>query len=299
MSSLPAALLFDCDGTITSPEFLPYIVELTLREIAVKEGLVFDQEVFKRIFDAFKGGGFDKYYAGYFNAMAQGTVADKFGVENFMVRAIDRYVKTLNDIRDGRIECQAFSIRPGVKDVMRRVAALGIPIAVVTNAATPVARANLGAGGIFEVGQAVPAHISDPIIIDLLVDKSHYPDAAKDRKPSGFPYLYACQRLGVHPAGCIGFEDSVNGHQSMVRARVGTRVHTAEEDKASSLFFACDGGEEQPHFSLGWSELTLDVIDGIMEIHGTRLNGFKALNVLASRIAEEVSKPLSEAPRPV
>ncbi len=99
---------------------------------------------------------------------------------------------------------QPVEFLPGIERFLAEVREAQIPAAVVTNAATSVARrtANAAPEGTFSV------------IIGN--DETTHP------KPNPQPYLLAAERLGVDPTQCVAIEDSPSGVRSATAA--GMRV---------------------------------------------------------------------------
>lgn len=94
--------------------------------------------------------------------------------------------------------------RPGAVELLEDLAATGMPVALVTNTTDDVA--------------VVPLDFIDRSRFDVVVTGSMVPAG----KPAPDPYLLACERLGVDPAGTVAVEDSVTGATSAVAA--GCRV---------------------------------------------------------------------------
>jgi mannitol-1-/sugar-/sorbitol-6-phosphatase len=105
---------------------------------------------------------------------------------------------------------------PGAADLVRRVHAYGSPLALVTSARLAWAQARLSEIGIVELVRTIVS------AEDVVVGK---PD------PSG--YLAAADRLGVDPAKCVAFEDSVAGvtaaRAAGMRCVAVTTTHRADE----------------------------------------------------------------------
>lgn len=91
---------------------------------------------------------------------------------------------------------------PGAARLLASLA--GVPVALVTSASAPLARARMAAAGL-----PMPA---------VLVTAEDVPHG----KPHPAPYLLAAERLGVEPADCVVFEDAPAGVQAGLAA--GARV---------------------------------------------------------------------------
>jgi HAD superfamily hydrolase (TIGR01509 family) len=90
---------------------------------------------------------------------------------------------------------------PGAARLVRALAAAGVPLALVTSASAGRATAVTDALG----------------VTGCFTARVTWGDA-KHGKPDPEPYLIAAFRLGVRPADCTVFEDSVNGVRAAVAA---------------------------------------------------------------------------------
>lgn len=271
------ALLFDCDGTITGSEFLPFIVADTIKGIVESLGVEFDQALFDSVFARHKGGGFDKYYLNYIRqcpSINRNALPD---LPQFAAMAVENYVNTAEKIMAGE-PCEYFSIRHGVVEAIGWAVQNGYRVAVVTNAALPVVEANLKAAGIFIKDGVIADGVDNPIIIDALTCKQDYePQWQENRKPSAFPYVNACQKLSRDPEGCIVFEDSTNGHKSAFRAGIKTRVHLSDDINPGPEVFEFpqhldfEGGTYgqifRPHFVIGKQSFGPETLQEIVTLH--------------------------------
>jgi phosphoglycolate phosphatase len=86
---------------------------------------------------------------------------------------------------------------PGVLDGLQRIAALGIPMAVITNKSTRFVRPHLDLAGLTPY-------------FSVLVGGDDLPR----KKPAPDPLLYVAQRLGIAPAQLLMVGDSVNDAQA-------------------------------------------------------------------------------------
>ena len=100
---------------------------------------------------------------------------------------------------------QGIPLKPGVPDLLERIAALSLPMAVCTSSRRGPAMEKIAAAGFGAWMQAV-------VTVD---DVAH-------AKPAPDPYLLAARLLNAHPARCIAFEDSETGATSAMAA--GMRV---------------------------------------------------------------------------
>lgn len=284
------ALLFDCDGTITDEAFLPAIVGKTIRQIVEAEGLTYNSSLFDGVFEANKGGGFDKYYLGYLNGIQSQHILNKVGLQNFSERAIDNYLEATDAIAKGKDIGIKFDINPDAIAVIQWANQQNIPVAIVTNANERIARANLEAAGIGIAGET--RGIAN---VALVVHRGYYGENAINRKPSAFPYEEACRLLNVSPANCIGFEDSLNGHLSLTRAGVSLRFHVSERNP-EAISFVKDGEECRPSTLAPYGKLSSSLILEAIEQHN---NTGKVVNLPDFAVAAYAAQKVEVAPEKV
>ncbi len=108
---------------------------------------------------------------------------------------------------------KGIGLRPGVEELFDRLNLLSLPFALATNSRTETAHRMLTLAGIH--------HRFDPIHI-------HGRDRVTRPKPAPDLYLYAAQVLGIEPAHCIAFEDSIPGAQAALAAGM-TLVHVPDQ----------------------------------------------------------------------
>lgn len=295
---LPDAFLFDCDGTITCEEYLPYVVGMTLAQELVKIGKTYDDQRFHDVFNANVGGGFDKYMAKYLEASSKaGEDLSGFPKEElFLTAVVGNYVHVLKAWQAGQANIP-FSIRPGMIDGITEAVQTGRPVFITTNARSTIVRANMAAAGIYIKGEPIPDGVTPKVLIDGVVclddikraaqEKSAETGQAVDwktmRKPAGFPYEMTCreasalmsQRLGyeviIRPERCIGFEDSRNGHESLARAGVGTRVHMSNDIVAQPFDLNVDGRHCPPDLVVSAEGMSVQTMKGILAYHAAKV----------------------------
>lgn len=251
--------IFDCDGTITGEEYLPYVVGFTLNQLL---GQHYNQQRFHDVFNANVGGGFDKYLAKYKEASAQAgeDISAIPQEEAFLALTVANYVNMLEAYRKGQ-DGIPFSIREGMIEGMLEAQKSGRPIWINTNARSEIIRANMAAAGIYVKGETIPFGIVPKILIDGVTCLNDYKRVAAERgvdfkfirKPSGESYKIACEmasesiskQLGyqvtIRPEYSIGVEDSANGHQALLNAGILVRVHVGNDSIAQPFTFAANG----------------------------------------------------------
>ncbi|HRQ61417.1 MAG TPA: HAD family hydrolase, partial [Alphaproteobacteria bacterium] len=277
----PDAILIDCDGTITGEEYLPFVVGFTLSRFL---GEKYNHARFQKVFHENVGGGFDKYYNKYVEASAAaGEDVSGYPNENVVVSAaVAWYVRLLEKLKTNPDQ-QLFTIRKGMIHGLQHAANQGIPLVVVTNASPAIVQANLAAAGIYVRGQ-VPDDVVPNLVIDAIVNKSDFPDPKKDRKPGPYPYAEGAPRkLGailskkfghevvIRPERCIGGEDSRNGHESMLRAMVRTRIHFGNDRIAQPFTFAVNGLNFATDFVVSKDGMSARAMQDILNYHAEKM----------------------------
>ncbi|MFC0265767.1 HAD family hydrolase [Alloscardovia macacae] len=170
---LPAAVLWDMDGTLINSE--PYWGESEAQLLA-RAGKVWDPEV-----------------AGTLQGSSLAFVAD------FMLKQAGVPGMSAQDVIDFMVayvyrkEVEALPWTNGVYSVLEMLRDAGVPQYLVTSSPKPMAR-NL-------VEQAPAGAFAGYVCNETPVE----------HKPSPQPYLYAASQLGVDIADCLIFEDSVPG----------------------------------------------------------------------------------------
>lgn len=91
---------------------------------------------------------------------------------------------------------QGIPLRPGVRDLLDHLQAIGMPYAIATNSRTEGATHHLDLAGILPY--FAPAHI-------------HGRDQVENPKPAPDLFLLAAAGLGIAPQDCLAFEDSGPG----------------------------------------------------------------------------------------
>jgi len=179
-NSLPAAVLWDMDGTLVDTE--PHWM-------AAQRRLARDHDL------------------EWTDADAHATVGKPMAVSAGMLqdRGIDRSVEQIIDMLVDHV-VDAISPRipwlPGAERLLGELAYARVPCALVTMAYSPVAR---------RVAAAAPGNAISVVIAG---------DDVTQGKPHPEPYLLAAAELGVSPADCVAVEDSLNGTLSAEAAGI-------------------------------------------------------------------------------
>ncbi|MBG6214108.1 MULTISPECIES: HAD family hydrolase [unclassified Cryobacterium] len=178
-ASLPAAVLWDMDGTIVDTE--PYWMRAET-ELVAEFGGVWTQD-----------DGMLLVGSGLWNSAA---ILQSRGVE-LTPNAI---VARLTDRVQEQLAEHGIPWRPGSRELLQALKAAGVPTALVTMSVERMAR---------QIIDLIDFPAFDVVIAgDMVANSKPHPD----------PYLVAADRLGVDPRLCIAIEDSVPGVASAVAA---------------------------------------------------------------------------------
>jgi HAD superfamily hydrolase (TIGR01509 family) len=180
-TDLPAAVLWDMDGTLVDTE--PYWIEAE-RELVAEHGGVWTDE------------------------HAHALVGNPLLVSAEYIRAhgdVDLPpVEIVERLLDGVIAAVRRRVpwRPGVQKLLDELTGEGVPCALVTMSWTRLADA---------VTAQLPAGTFDVVVTG---------DQVRHGKPHPEPYLTAAALLGVRPGDCLAIEDSPTGAASAAAAGV-------------------------------------------------------------------------------
>jgi HAD superfamily hydrolase (TIGR01509 family) len=177
---LPAALIFDLDGTILdteTPEFA------AIRTVWAEHGHEYSAARFTEVVGTTSGTGWLEE------------------LEARAGRAIDRAAARARHHAVHRELTDALQPRPGIEALVAEAIALGIPMAVASNSPRWWVRERVDAVG-----------LTHALGVIVSLDDSSAP------KPHPAPYLEACAALGAEPRRSVAFEDSTTGVRSAVSA---------------------------------------------------------------------------------
>jgi beta-phosphoglucomutase-like phosphatase (HAD superfamily) len=207
MSNLPAALLFDVDGTMADTERDGHRVAYN---------------------NTFKDFGLDWFWSveeyGELLAVTGGKERMRFYLRRLGKSADDDLIRQIYAAKSTRFQQMIhdgeLKLRPGVKRILESAWELDIPLAVATTTnpgnVTSLLASNLGEESIgwFSIIAAG--------------------DVVASKKPAPDVYQYALNAMGIGPQGCVALEDSANGLCSSLAAGLSTLIavtdYTAEED---------------------------------------------------------------------
>lgn len=196
--SLPAAVLWDMDGTIVDTE--PYRMRAETELVAEFGGVWTHDD------------GMLLVGSGLWNSAA---ILQSRGVE----LSPDDIVARLTDRVQEQLAEHGIPWRPGSCELLHELKAAGVPTALVTMSVERMAR---------QIIDLIDFPAFDVVVAgDMVANSKPHPD----------PYLVAADRLGVDPAQCIAIEDSVPGAASAVAAGTITVAVPHQIDLPESVFY--------------------------------------------------------------
>jgi HAD superfamily hydrolase (TIGR01509 family) len=178
--SLPAAVLFDLDGTLIDSE--PYWMK-SERELAQSHGANWTEAdgnslIGMSLYDSSK------------------IIKERIGSSLEPQQIIDQLTSAVNQHLEREIPW-----RPGAKELLRLLKKNNVKTALVTMSMRRTA---------LQVVSAIDFDAFDVVVAG---------DDVRHGKPHPEPYLKAAELLGVSPSECIAFEDSVTGLSSAEAAK--------------------------------------------------------------------------------
>lgn len=171
---LPAAILFDHDGTLVDTEPL---WEAAKQAICQEYGLTWTGE--------------DTLAVLGYSIHKTLTRLQQIGVPLSLADIERKLIASMQEA----LKRATYEFLPGIAEFLAEIKEAGIPCAIVTNATTSIAQAT--------------AQLAPDIFTTVIGDQQ-----TQNPKPHPEPYLLAAQALGVKPADCIAIEDSPSGVRS-------------------------------------------------------------------------------------
>ncbi|MDQ4038767.1 MAG: HAD family phosphatase [Actinomycetota bacterium] len=173
--ALPAAVLFDLDGTLLDSEPLWFAAE---RQLVEEYGHAWAPEEGEQLV------GWSLWDSATF-------LREQVGVDLPQPAIIERLQ---SQVVTGVVQAPPW--RPGALELLAEVRAAGVPTGLVTMSYR-------------QMTDAVTAALPDGAFTAVVSG-----DQVSRGKPHPDPYLLAAQRLGVDPSGCVAIEDSMTGATS-------------------------------------------------------------------------------------
>ena len=181
---MPQAILFDHDGTLVDSE--PSHLAIW-NEVLEPLGVTIPEPLYKDL------------YAGMPTPANAVDIAERFGLDVAPAELAERKAEATRAF----LAARPFPLMPGTREVLDRLQAAGLRLAVVTGAARDATRASLAGHGILDRFETVVT--ADDVAFS---------------KPAPDCYLLAARQLGVSPSECVAIEDSEHGLQAAADADV-------------------------------------------------------------------------------
>jgi len=169
----PQAIVFDMDGLLLDTE---RIAMAMFEQACGLHGVAFDRALYERCI----------------GTSMQGTreiLERALGVDVY-----ERLDREWSRLYGARVATQAVDVKDGARDLLELVHRTGLPTALATSTATPLAKIKLSLAGL--------DHYFATIVGGDVVTRA---------KPHPEPYLTAARALGVEARRCWAVEDSDNG----------------------------------------------------------------------------------------
>ncbi|MEO7448396.1 MAG: HAD family phosphatase [Humibacillus sp.] len=182
-TGLPAAVLWDMDGTLVDTE--PYWIAAEHELVAAHGGQWSDEYAHLLVGNALE--------------VSAQLIIDKSGID----LSVSEIVEALLDRVVARVE-QEVPWRPGARELLDELGALGVPSLLVTMSWRRLA-------------DTVVRTLPDGTFRALVTG-----DEVEHGKPHPEPYLAAARLIGADPADCVALEDSPAGVRSATAAGVPT-----------------------------------------------------------------------------
>ncbi|WP_035306586.1 HAD family hydrolase [Actinokineospora inagensis] len=195
VDGLPAAVLWDMDGTLLDSEKL---WDIPLGEFSRKLGAPLAESTRTAMIGSNVPTSMRLLYAG----------AGVVPTDDDITAAVDWVRARMLELFETRLV-----FRPGAPEALRAVRATGLPVALVTSTERVLTEVAL---------DTIGRHHFDVIVCGDEVDGRN--------KPLPDPYLRAAELLGVDPTACLAVEDSLTGTAAAVAAGCTVLVVPCEVD---------------------------------------------------------------------
>jgi beta-phosphoglucomutase-like phosphatase (HAD superfamily) len=194
---MPAALIFDVDGTLAETEDAH---RLAFNAAFAEAGLewTWDAGLYRRLLDVTGGKERIRFYL------------DQAGLPPLQATAVARLHARKTELYVAHVDAGRLALRPGIARLINEARAGGIPVAI----ATTTSLANVESLLRSTLGEDAPGWFAAIGAGDMVARKKPAPDV----------YEWVLQRLGLPAARCIAFEDSRNGLEAARAAGLPTVI---------------------------------------------------------------------------
>ncbi|MGD8150845.1 HAD family hydrolase [Ornithinimicrobium sp. Y1694] len=203
---MPAAVLWDMDGTIVDSE--PYWMAAERALVESAGGTWTDEQATQLVGNPLE--------------VSAQIILDQTPVTGTPAQVVDLLQSRVEEAMRSRMPW-----RPGARELLTELGRLGVPCALVTMSYASLAEV---------LREALPDGTFATIVTGDIVEHG---------KPHPEPYLTAAERLGVDPGECVALEDSPTGAGSAVAAGVPTigipHIVEIPEQEGLTLVSTLDG----------------------------------------------------------
>lgn len=233
--SLPAALLFDCDGVLVDTEKDGHRISFNDTFAEKELGVSWDVDLYGELLKI--GGGKERMTA-YFNKTGWPAKAPK--TEEERKDFIASLHKRKTELFMALIEKKLLPLRPGVARLIDEALSKGVKVAVCSTSNEKAV-------------SAIVSFLLGPERAEKI--KIFAGDVVPRKKPDPAIYLLAANTLGIEPSSCVVVEDSAIGLAAAKAAGMKCIVtkssYTAEEDfLTADAVFDCIGDPPEVRFDL-------------------------------------------------
>ncbi|KHN05797.1 CBBY-like protein [Glycine soja] len=236
-STLPSALLFDCDGVLVDTEKDGHRISFNQTFQERELGVTWDVDLYGELLKI--GGGKERMTA-YFNKV--GWPANAPTGEQERKEFIASLHKQKTELFMALIEKKLLPLRPGVAKIIDQAFAQGVQVAVCSTSNEKAV-------------SAIVSFLLGPERAEKI--KIFAGDVVPRKKPDPAIYLLAASTLNVEPSRCVVVEDSAIGLAAAKAAGMTCIVtksgYTADEDFLNAdAVFDCIGDPPEERFDLAF-----------------------------------------------
>ncbi|KAF7838218.1 CBBY-like protein [Senna tora] len=229
-STLPAALLFDCDGVLVDTEKDGHRISFNETFQERELGVTWDVDLYGELLEI--GGGKERMTA-YFNKT--GWPANAPSSDEERKQFVASLHKRKTELFMALIEKKLLPLRPGVAKLIDQALSQGVNVAVCSTSNEKAV-------------SAIVSFLLGPERAEKM--KIFAGDVVPRKKPDPAIYLLAASTLNVEPSRCVVVEDSAIG---LAAAKAAGMNYTADEDFLNAdAVFDCIGDPPEERFDLAF-----------------------------------------------